>query len=516
MTTRRKRALTTLGVFVALFGVYLLSSPGRIDFIDGQYRYDVARSWLDIGEPVVRDPTLRALGAPVDARTGKAYAWYNAAPSLTPVPLMRVARWVGGDAVDRDRFVFSLTGALFGALVPALLTLAYGMLGVDLAMSAAAAIVFGLATHWWPGSVTTFDQNQHAFVLFAALLLAWQSGRLARPALAVVAGLVGGVLITYQETYGLLLPVIALAVFAPAGEGSASAPQLSALAIDRRAVVRSLAFCAGCCAGVALFFAYNYVRFGTLFQPDRYDPRWPADPLAGMLSLTISPGRSVFLFSPPLLILALGVRSLWSRAPVLCTAAGLAGVVHFLFVSNLPFFAGEWAWGPRYLLVLLPLACLGLPFAMARGRYLCAPVLGLGLLVQVMAVSLDHQRFYLERSLAPHFWADQPWFYFKRSQLLARPFEIVETLRSGVPAEVVAFAPTPQSQLTYAPIGPPRPQLGAAWARRYAVFHVFRPWPVWMRHIDVKSRPVPVGLVTAGCGALVVLGGAALLLALRP
>lgn len=101
------RVLTALGIFVGLLGLYLLSSPGRIDFIDGQYRYDVARSWLDVGEPVVRDPALRALGAPVDARTGKAYAWYNAASSLTPLPFMAVARWVGGDAVDRDRFAFS-------------------------------------------------------------------------------------------------------------------------------------------------------------------------------------------------------------------------------------------------------------------------------------------------------------------------------------------------------------------------------------------------------------------------
>ena len=403
-------------------------------------------------------------------------------------------------------------------MVPALLTIVYGMLGVDLAMSAGAAIVFGLATQWWPGSVTTFDQNQHAVLLFVALLLAWESGRRAVTALALLAGVIGGALITYQETYGLLLPAIALAVFAPSGEGDADAPTLSALGIDRSAVVRSLVFGAGCCVGVALFFAYNYVRFDALFQPDRYDTRWPANPLAGVLSLTISPGRSVFLFSPPLLILGFGIRSLWTRAPVLCAAAGLAGVVHFLFVSNLPFFAGEWAWGPRYLLVLLPLACLGLPFAMARlrRRYLLASVLGLGLVVQLMAVSLDHQRFYFERGLAPHFWGDQPWFYFERSQLLARPFEIVETLLSGVPAEVVAFAPTPHSQLTYAPFGPPRAQLGAAWARRYAVFHVFRPWPFWMAYIDVKNRPVPVRLLTAGCVALVGLGAALMLVAVKP
>jgi hypothetical protein len=517
MTTQGARALGTLGVFVALLGLYLLASPGRIDFIDGQYRYEVARSWLDIGEPSIRDPMLRELGASVDERTGKAYSWYNAAPSLTPLPLMWVARMLGGDAADQDRFAFSLTAAVFGAIVPAVLVVVYGMLGVGVALSVGAALVFALATQWWPGSVTTFDQNQHAFLLLAAVILAWESGRRAGTGRALLAGVVGGLLILYQETYAILLPAIALAVFAPPGEGSAGAPRLSVLGIDRSALTRYAAFGAGSCVGVGGFLAYNLMRFGTVLQPNRYDVRWPADPSAGILSLTLSPGRSVLLFSPPLLLLAFGMRALWRRCPVLCAAAGLTGVMHLLFVSNLPFFAGEWAWGPRYLLVLLPLACLGLPFTAVRirSRYVLAAGVVLGLVVQIMAVSLDHQRFYFERGLAPLFWAARPWFYFTSSQLLARPFELHETLRSGVPAEAVSFAPTPRSQLTYAPFGPPRPELGVEWARRFAVFHLFRPWPLWMTHIDVARRPVPVGLLTAGCAGLLLLGAALLLLALR-
>lgn len=518
MIVRRERARAALGLLVGLCGLYLLASPGRIDFIDGQYRYEVARSWLDLGAPLIRDPTLRALGASVDARTGNAYSWYGAAPSLTPLPLMWIARQAGGESAERDRFAFSLTSAVFGALVPALLVVVYGRLGVPLRESILSALVFALATQWWPGSVTTFDQNQHAFVLFAALILAWDAGRHASTARALLAGVLGGLIVTYQEMYALLLPAVALAVFAPRSEGAADAPRLSALGIDRGAVLRYVGFGAGCFVGVGLFLAYNHLRYGALLQPNRYDALWPSNPLAGVLSLTLSPGRSVLLFSPPLVLLAFGVRALWRRAPVLCTAAGLTGLMHFLFIANIPFFAGEWAWGPRYLLVLLPMAALALPFALARhGRrfvLLVAVLLGLG--VQVMAVSLDHQRYYFERNLAPHFWVERPWFYFAHSQLLARPLELGATLRSGVPAEVVSFAPTPEHQLTYAPFGPPRPQLGAEWARRYMVFHLFRPWPVWMSRIEAAGRPVPLGLLTAACVGLVAIGAALVLPALRP
>jgi hypothetical protein len=513
----RKRVLGALGLLIGLLGVYLLTSPGRIDFIDGQYRYEVSRGWLDVGRPVIRDRTLRALGAPADPRTGTVYSWYNAAPSLTPLPLMQVGRWLGGDGAERDRFVFSLTGAFFGAVVPAVLVIAYGMLGVDLAISIAAVLVFALATQWWPGSVTTFDQNQHALVLFAALLLAWDAGRRASTTRALLAGVVGGLVITYQETYAVLLPALALAVFAPRSEGTAEAPALSGLRVDRRALVRYFVFAAGCCVGLGLFFVYNQVRYGALLQPNRYDANWPSDPLAGLLSLALSPGRSVLLFSPPLVLLPFGLRALWSRAPVLCTAAGLTSLMHFLFIANVPFFAGEWAWGPRYLLVLLPFAALGLPSALMRirRRAIVVGAVALGVTVQVMAVSLDHQRFYFERNLAPHFWAQNPWFYFGHSQLLARPFELAETLRFGVPAEAASFAPTPQAQLTYAPFGPPRSELGRAWARRYVVFHRPRPWPLWMSGIGETSRPVPLAPLTAGCAGLVVIGAALLLPGLR-
>src|SRR5262249_31182552 len=160
-------------------------------------------------------------------------------------------------------------------------------------------------------------------------------------------------------------------------------------------------------------------------------------PVAGLLSLALSPGRSVLLFSPPLVLLPLGLRALWTRAPALCVAAGTAAVIHVVFIASLPFFAGEWALGPRYLLVLLPRAGLALPFALTamRRRVLLVGVIALGVVVQLLAVSLDHQRFYFERNLPPHFWANRPWFYFEHSQLLARPFELAASVRDGMPAE---------------------------------------------------------------------------------
>src|SRR5216684_4587797 len=103
MGEQRNRLLCAGGVFLALLGIYLLTTPGRIDIIDGQWRYEVAKNWLERGEPVVADRWLLAtLGQMPNPATGKAYSVYNAAPSVTPMPLMLLSRLLPGHNAERD------------------------------------------------------------------------------------------------------------------------------------------------------------------------------------------------------------------------------------------------------------------------------------------------------------------------------------------------------------------------------------------------------------------------------
>src|SRR5262245_33204848 len=43
------------GLFLFVFALTALSGPGRIDIVDGQTRYEVARSLADHGDSVIRD-----------------------------------------------------------------------------------------------------------------------------------------------------------------------------------------------------------------------------------------------------------------------------------------------------------------------------------------------------------------------------------------------------------------------------------------------------------------------------
>jgi len=121
-----------------------------------------------------------------------------------------------------------------------------------------------------------------------------------------------------------------------------------------------------------------------------------------------------------------------------------------------------------------------------------------GFAVQLLALSVDHQRYYFERSFEPYFWLDERTMY-RDSPLLARPGELLAVIRGddldGVRALVPSHHPMSMTSVVF---GPPEAQLPEAprWMRQYLLFLVPRPWPLWSRYLPEEMRPVPAALLT--------------------
>ncbi len=487
--------MTALGLFLVVSAVYALSGPGRIDIIDGQLRYEVALNLLNGGRPEIRDPVLRFASLP--GRDGSVYSFYNAGASLAGLPLL----WLGQVAhrnQETPRFMFSLTSALFGGLVAAALYVFYRTLGVEGGAALGWVAVNAFGTLIWPLATSTFDQAQHAALILIAVGLGRGSAKRDSKWLAFAAGLPAAALLNYQESYALVVPALALSTLEWNRESG----------VARGSYGRYGCFLVAAGLGLAGWLAFNAVRFGNpMFFVGKL-PRegHPAgslfgDPAAGFLSLLFSPGKSILLYSPIVVLGFLGARALWKKDPVLVLTLVTVSTIHLMFVSALRFFGSDWAWGPRYLVPLLPLWALGFPFLRTSTirRSVCSAVVGLGILVQLLALSVDHQRFFFERGLPPFFWATDAWFYFRESALLARPGEILVSLRDGVPEEARRFAPSPYPDaLTYAIAGPSRRGLPPSWMRQFQVFYLPRPWPLWMRAIRADHRPVALGPTILG------------------
>jgi hypothetical protein len=262
--------------------------------------------------------------------------------------------------------------------------------------------------------------------------------------------------------------------------------------------------------GLIVWAALNYARFGQILFTGKgvNHPAVWGNPLVGSVALLVSPGKSIFLYSPPIALALFGLRQLFTRERALALAVLSTSLAHFALVSSLSFFAGDWCWGPRYFVPVLPLLALGFPFV-RRGegsdRFMVPAIVAAGVLVQLLAISVDHHRFFYERSLPPFFWDGNADFYFRESALLDRPGELMESLTRGVPSEAQTFRPGPYPHLlTYAVFGgwgrgrplqlPPDMFFWPAkeWMRRYQVFWLLRPWPLWMAKVAHGERPIHI------------------------
>ena len=477
--------------------------------IDGAVRYDVTESILETGIPSVRNPIFEVSAG----RGGHFYSFYPIGHSLTALPFVYLGAALGNGSLEAKQFAFSLTTIPFAAGAVSLLFLIYGRLGCTPRRALTWALVVAFCTLLWPYAGSTFDSAIQAFWLTLAVWGALEAIAAHTLRWSAVSGIAFAMLINLQEFYVVLGACVL-----------AGAP-LTWATLGRRLQSRVVhVMLLGVVAGTLLVLAYNLLKFGNPLDTGRTAAPHPfiGNPLRGFAGLAISPAKSVFLYAPPYAMAMIGLRRLFRRSPDLFAPVIACVVIHVALISTLRFWAGEWAWGPRYLVASLPLACIGLPFAWeaATRRHVALGLCTLGLVVQLLAISVDHQRYYLQRSLSPYFWTDDAIMYTD-SPLLARPFEVMAVWDGSERAAARALVPNllPLS-MTSVILGPPPVLLPYAseWMRRYMVFSLPRPWTLWSRFLADGQKPGPTGVMTmAGLAvALASFGGLALVLRSAP
>ena len=137
----------------------------------------------------------------------------------------------------------------------------------------------------------------------------------------------------------------------------------------------------------------------------------------GLNGLLFSPGRSVFLYNPILLLVIPGLVIMWKqhRPWLLFIVIGFTGCL-FLHAAY-SVFHGNCCWGPRYLIRHIPLLFIPVTFCLAQFKLISpirrtavASLVLLSLAVQFAAVSLHHNRELLQLATAyDSDWSDREW-----------------------------------------------------------------------------------------------------------
>jgi hypothetical protein len=89
--------------------------------------------------------------------------------------------------------------------------------------------------------------------------------------------------------------------------------------------------------------------------------------LRGLAGQWLSSGKSVFLYAPIVIVVVLGLWWAVRRAPMELCLLGSIVLANTLFFARVQFWSGDWAWGPRYMQIVLPcLAAMAAPLMISR------------------------------------------------------------------------------------------------------------------------------------------------------
>lgn len=344
-----------LPVFIA---AYLLTWAGHLDSGDSSYRIAWAKSMLFHHTARIDDAGLGAI-----------YCKYSIGHSLLAMPFLAM-----GEAVRRVTHVhaegpiymllFVLNAAVFLTLVARYLRLRFNAVETRRAL-----LVLGLCTVWLPCSRMDSIEQLVLTFLFAGFLLLKQG----RPALGI---LLASFAITIRPD-----SIIAVALLA--------AWHLFHFRDKRTAVRMAIAFL----PALTINAAANWIRWGTLREAGYAGEPFSEPFLAGLHGILFSAGKSIFLYSPPLIlgVVALfrfgrggrGSRDYWFFASVLLS--------EILLYACWWDWSGDDCWGIRFLNPGVMLMCLPAVELLRGKRWpkFAGTVALAGLFVQSLAVLVD-------------------------------------------------------------------------------------------------------------------------------
>jgi hypothetical protein len=367
-------------VFLFFACLYVLSQGAGFYSSDGEVMFQTTRVLAERGTvELAPDPGLPQI---VPGQGGAYYGKYDPGLPLLGVPFYVTGDWIARvNHAHRYRLAATFTlllPALAGAgTVAALYDLARRMFGTRRALGVALAAGFtGLL---WPYARVLFAEPLLALALTGAVtLLAAHPAHAAGPGRVLLAGMLFGVGVLARAALVIYtLPLLVLVVWGAENW--------------RAAAGRVMAFGVGLVPCVLGLLAYNGLRFGDPLQFGYGGEGFTTPPGEGVVGLLFSPGKSVFLYVPPLVLSVL----LWPRFrrayPALGVFLSLSWGVALVCYGMWWAWHGGWSWGPRLLVPLLPLSYLPLGVLPAdrRWRWAAGGLVAAGIAVNLLGVVSD-------------------------------------------------------------------------------------------------------------------------------
>jgi hypothetical protein len=362
----------------------LLTAGGSMTTTDAVVAFDLTQSLVD-RHSVASSRDLIGNEA-YRGSDGRYYSPFGLAQSVWNIPFYLAGR-AAASRVTRAETAASIPKAVVTlGTIPAVALLVWCAFSLLLALGAGAtnaadtALLLVFATPLWPYSGFGFNQPLAALLLWSAVLCAVRARGGSRRA-AMLGGVLAGLAVLTRHEMFLAAPL--LVAYVAIGRGRAGA---------------AVAFLAGLAPMAVLWGVYNWIRFGSPLESGYLRDATPglgAPFLQGAWGLLFSSYSSIFLYCPLVLLAGAGLAALWRRdRSTALLFISLTAVFFVLYASLANWMAGR-AYGPRYLVPLLPAVILPLAFwrpSTPWSRIAAACVIVLSVAVQLPGVLVDYSK----------------------------------------------------------------------------------------------------------------------------
>jgi hypothetical protein len=376
-----------LGLYLLLLGIYLASTAGHFWSTDHVSVYMTTRSLVERGSLAIEH-----INDTLQGPDGSYYGVFGLGQSLVTIPLYLLGRAVDALASPGLRHFFAgpaqsywggtvpiyfvnLFNAFFTPLSCVVLYLFALRLGFPRRAALLTSLLFGLCTAAWVGAQEFFQHPLETLLLLSTIYVLYANRESLNARLALAAGaLLGlGVLTRINLVFSLPLVGAYLCYYRITAETRRTQSPHRGLRIGRWTVgpdeetLRCLVIFATPTLLVLSGLLYlNAYRYGDAFAFNRTVTAHGftlGNLPQGLYGNLLSPGRSLFLYSPPVL---LGVwycrRFLREHRPEGLLFAALSAV-YLLFYAGYGDWMGGWSWGPRFLLAVVPYLVLPAAYA---------------------------------------------------------------------------------------------------------------------------------------------------------
>jgi hypothetical protein len=354
-----------LGVCMLTLAVYLISVRGIPTTFDERIVADTT-SALSHGRADVHTPLLGEFpNLAVTRADGAKVGIYGIGTSAVGAPL-----YVAGAAIaafsppsKHTNIVVNatmFTNAFVSATTVFVLMLVCMLLGATRWGAVVVGLSFGLASYAYPHAITLFTEPGTALCVIGAVLFSLRASDGSSQIDLLSAGALAATALLFRVSAALFLPLFGLYLFAVGLRSSGFV----------RGLRNGITYVLGAAGPLLLLLLVNWWRYHSPVNFGYGLEKATGQKYAiwrGLAGQWLSSGKSLFIYAPFAVLAVVAFVRYLRRIPLEMCLLGTIVLANTLFFARVQFWSGDWAWGPRYMQIVLPcLAAMVAPLMNAR------------------------------------------------------------------------------------------------------------------------------------------------------